>query len=196
MPRVSKSVGDKLSIIKTPLFPKKFKIKRVNPKGEGFALLGIGGNIGDTIKIFEKLIIKLNRYPDIKVVATSIILKNPPFGYEKQDDFYNSLILIKTSLTPKQLLKRVLKIEDDFGRKRSFKNAPRTLDIDIIFFNQKIIQTKDLRLPHPFWRERDSVLIPLKYMQNRLKSKKISKILKKLLTNPKNKDIIPPQIKR
>jgi 2-amino-4-hydroxy-6-hydroxymethyldihydropteridine diphosphokinase len=196
MPKLKKSIGDNLSTIKTPLFPKKFQIARLKPKREGFALLGIGGNIGDVVRRFEKLLFKLNQFSDIKVVSTSIILKNPPFGYERQDDFFNSLILIQTSLSPENLLRRVLAIEDSFGRRRSFKNAPRTLDIDIIFFDQKVIKKSNLIIPHPFWRERKSILIPLKYMQKELKSKKVSKIIQKLLTNYKNKDIIPPQIKR
>jgi 2-amino-4-hydroxy-6-hydroxymethyldihydropteridine diphosphokinase len=95
---------------------------------------------------------------------TAPILKNPPFGYIEQEDFYNSLILIETDLYPQQLLKILLSVEKIFGRKRSFKNAPRTLDIDIIFFGNERLKSNHLTLPHSRWIERDSILIPLYYL--------------------------------
>ncbi len=192
MPKLTKNLTNDLKIIKTPLFPKNYK----NSLKGHFALLGVGGNIGDVLRRFEKLSFKLNSYKDIKVLASSFILQNPPFGYEAQPDFFNTLFLISTSLTPKELLKRVLIIEKRFKRKRSFKNAPRTLDIDIIFFDKMNFDSKKLWLPHPHWKERESITLPLVELLNRKKSKKISKILQKLLTNKKNQDIIPPQIKR
>ena len=69
--------------------------------------------------------------------------------------------MIKTSLTPHRLLKLLQRIEHRFGRKRSFKDAPRTLDLDILFFGDKTMHTKDLILPHPGWSKRQSVLVPL-----------------------------------
>jgi len=99
------------------------------------------------------------------VIETSPILKNPAFGYETQDDFYNALVVVETSLQPKILLKYILSIEDKFGRKRLFKDAPRTLDIDMIFYENVKMKSKILTLPHYGWRERGSVLIPLSYMK-------------------------------
>ena len=133
------------------------------------ALLGIGGNVGDVIRRFEHLFYTFKKSPFIQVVETAPILKNPPFGYVEQDDFYNSLVLIETNLTPKELLRYVLGVEKKFGRKRLFKDGPRTLDIDIIFYENVTMQTESLTLPHPGWMTRVSVLIPLSKMKGKIK---------------------------
>jgi 2-amino-4-hydroxy-6-hydroxymethyldihydropteridine diphosphokinase len=129
------------------------------------AWLGIGGNVGDTLRRFEHLFFYFQRSALVNILETAPILKNPPFGYIDQADFYNSVILIETNLTPKALLRYILKVEKQFGRKRLFKDAPRTLDIDIIFYENRVIESKDLTLPHPGWSQRDSVRIPLSYMK-------------------------------
>ncbi len=129
------------------------------------ALLGIGGNIGDVVRRFEHLFYYLQRSSLLRIIETAPILKNPPFGYTEQGDFYNSLLLIETFLSPKALLRYVLRVEKVFGRKRLFKDGPRTLDIDIIFYENVKMETKDLTLPHPGWKERASVLIPLSMME-------------------------------
>lgn len=132
------------------------------------ALLGIGGNIGDVVRRFERLFAFLNRSALVHIKETSPIVKNPPFGYIEQEDFYNALIRIETDLTPKALLRYILKVEKRFGRKRLFKDGPRTLDIDIIFYENISFQDETLTIPHPHWYERDSVLIPLSYMKGDL----------------------------
>jgi 2-amino-4-hydroxy-6-hydroxymethyldihydropteridine diphosphokinase len=70
-------------------------------------------------------------------------------------------MFFKTSMEPKEFLRYLLRVEKRFGRKRSFANAPRTLDLDIIFFDNRIINTKNLNVPHPHWYKRESVVIPL-----------------------------------
>jgi len=72
---------------------------------------------------------------------------------------------IQTDMTPKELLKFILRVEKHFGRKRSFKDAPRTLDIDMIFFDDITMNSKELILPHPHYSSRASVLIPLAHIQ-------------------------------
>ncbi|MDM5271816.1 2-amino-4-hydroxy-6-hydroxymethyldihydropteridine diphosphokinase [Sulfurovum sp. zt1-1] len=133
--------------------------------GKREAMLGIGGNIGDVVRRFEHLFTFLNRSALVHIKETSPILKNPPFGYMDQEDFYNALIRIETDLTPKALLRYILKVEKRFGRKRLFKDGPRTLDIDIIFYENMSINDEKLTIPHPHWFERDSVLIPLAYLK-------------------------------
>jgi len=130
------------------------------------ATFGIGGNLGDVPRRFNHLFYTLKRSPFIEIVETSPILKNPPFGYLEQDDFHNALIIVKTCLRPKALLRYILAIEKRFGRKRLFKDSPRTLDIDMIFYEDVEMNSKVLTLPHPSWDKRDSVLIPLSYMYN------------------------------
>ena len=132
------------------------------------ATLGIGGNVGDVRRRFNHLFIELQRSSYLDVVETSPILKNPPFGYLEQDDFYNAIVVVKSCLTPKALLRYILHIEKKFGRKRSFPNAPRTLDIDMIFYENVIMQSKELTVPHPHWASRTSVVIPLTYLKTKI----------------------------
>jgi len=161
-------------MMRRKLDEKNILIKRVeypalfNRKGGHQALLGIGGNIGDVVRRFEHLLCYLKRSSFVSVIETAPILKNPPFGYMEQGDFYNSVLLIETLLGPKELLRYLLRVEKVFGRKRLFKDAPRTLDIDILFYENVKMDTKNLTLPHPGWMKRDSVLIPLSYMKGRV----------------------------
>ncbi|MCF6244688.1 MAG: 2-amino-4-hydroxy-6-hydroxymethyldihydropteridine diphosphokinase [Sulfurovum sp.] len=158
-----KSFDEKYTFLYTPHFP-----SRVKSKGEYKVLLGIGGNIGDTLRRFEHLFWYFKRSKFVHVVESSPIFKNPAFGYEAQADFYNAVVLIETKLMPRALLRYVLRVEKLFGRKRSFKDAPRTLDIDILFYEDIVMDTKVLTLPHPAWKRRSSVLIPLAAMKNRI----------------------------
>ncbi|MCK5854915.1 MAG: 2-amino-4-hydroxy-6-hydroxymethyldihydropteridine diphosphokinase, partial [Sulfurovaceae bacterium] len=144
-------------------YPYLSKNKSIKPY---YSTLGIGGNIGDVPRRFNHLFFYLKRSPFIDIVETSPILKNPPFGYVEQDYFHNSLIIVKTCLKPKALLRYILAVEKRFSRKRSFQDAPRTLDIDMIFYENVKMSSRVLTLPHPSWEKRDSVLIPLSYMHN------------------------------
>ncbi len=125
------------------------------------ATVGIGGNLGDVKRRFQHLFFHLQKEKHVVLLQTSLILKNPPFGYTNQDDFFNSIMIIKTNMQAKDFLAYLMRLEKKFGRTRSFPNAPRTLDLDIIFFDNKIINTKKLTLPHPAWSQRESVVIPL-----------------------------------
>ena len=128
------------------------------------ALVGIGCNMGNCVRRFKKLFLYLKSHPLVDISDTSILYKNPPFGYLDQDDFINSLIVIKTNLSPKELLYFLLRTEKKFKRKRSFKNAPRTLDLDIVMYDNVKFNDKKLNLPHPHFKKRDSVLVPLKFI--------------------------------
>lgn len=123
--------------------------------------VGIGGNLGDVKRRFEHLLIYFKRDKRVTLLRTSLILKNPPFGFANQDDFFNSIIVLKTSMQPKVFLDYLMRVEKKFARKRSFANAPRTLDLDIIFFDERVVKTSKLQIPHAEWTKRESVLIPL-----------------------------------
>jgi len=125
------------------------------------ATVGIGGNIGDVKRRFEHLLINIQRDKRVELLKTSLILKNPPFGFLNQDDFFNSIIVLQTSMQPKVFLNYLMRLEKFFARQRSFANAPRTLDLDIIFFDNRVIKTDKLTIPHANWSQRDSVVIPL-----------------------------------
>ena len=154
---LEKGIDDSLSIIKRLSYPKHFS----NAAKRYSVVLGVGGNVGDTVRRLEKLTLYFQKDPRVSLHRTSFILKNPPFGYLDQKDFYNAVILISTNLAPLKLLKHLLHVEHLFGRKRSFKNAPRTMDIDMLFYDNRSLDTKNLTLPHPAWANRESVLLPL-----------------------------------
>jgi 2-amino-4-hydroxy-6-hydroxymethyldihydropteridine diphosphokinase len=151
-------LNENLEIFSSVCFPYKSKcISSLRYK----VTIGVGGNIGDMKRRMNHLFMRLKREKRVDVIQTSLILKNPPFGYVNQDDFFNSIMILQTSMTPKVFLSYLLHLEKQYGRERSFANAPRTLDLDIIFFDNLSMNTERLTLPHPHWHERESVLIPL-----------------------------------
>ncbi|RXJ90308.1 2-amino-4-hydroxy-6-hydroxymethyldihydropteridine diphosphokinase [Arcobacter sp. CECT 8983] len=161
---MKKILSKELTLFYSTNFPKVFNTF-TNKKH--LVTIGIGGNIGDTKKLFNKLVLCLNQNTKFDLLMTSPLLLNPPFGYLKQKPFLNGIIILKTNLAPNEFLKHMQRLENRFGRKRSFQDAPRTLDIDIIFFDNKKLNTKKLIIPHKDWANRESVIIPLNYM-NRL----------------------------
>ena len=158
---MKKKLTQKLTLFYTSNFPKRFNC---NSAKKYAVTIGIGGNIGNTKKIFDKLILCLKKDARFTLLMTSPLLRNPPFGFLEQNDFLNGIIALKTNLCPKNFLKAMQRYENKFGRKRSFQDAPRTLDIDIIFFDNKKINTQNLVIPHKNWANRESVIIPLKRM--------------------------------
>jgi len=159
-----KKLTKDLTLIFTTHFP--YNTRR-NSHMNYQAVLGIGGNIGDVLRRFEHLFHYLQGSKFVYILESSPILKNPPFGFLEQNDFYNALLRIETNLKPKALLHYLLRTEKKFGRKRLFKDGPRTLDIDLIFYEDITMESRELTLPHPGWMHRDSVLIPLSMMKKR-----------------------------
>lgn len=142
-----------------------FPASRSKPAGYRYrVLLGVGGNVGDTRRRLNRLWIYLKRQRRVFPLSSGVMLENPPFGYTEQDDFINTTIEIATSLEPRALLRLLWRIERHFGRRRSFANAPRTLDLDMIFFEDRVVKYPELTVPHPQWRVRLSVRIPLRSM--------------------------------
>lgn len=140
--------------------------KTLASKASKSVVLGIGANIGTQDKIlarFWHLLCFFASHSRIFGISTSPIYRNPPFGYANQAHFYNALIILSTSLSLLQIYALVFYAERKFGRvrKREFKNAPRTIDIDIIFYSDCIFRAKYLTLPHPSYHNRASVLMPM-----------------------------------
>ena len=125
------------------------------------ACIGVGGNIGDVKRRLHHLVEYFKKEKRVTLLQSSTILKNPPFGYVDQMDFFNAVFLMQVSMPPLRFLEYLMRVEKKFGRKRSFANAPRTLDLDMIFFNNQVINKPKLQVPHPSWFKRESVVIPL-----------------------------------
>ena len=143
-------------------FPLKTKVKSSKRYK---VTVGIGGNVGDVKRRFNHLLVSLKRDKRVSLLQTSFILKNPPFGFTDQDDFLNSIIVLKVNMQPVVFLDYLMRLEKKFSRVRSFSNAPRTLDLDIIFFDNRVINNPRLRVPHAEWSNRESVVIPLASMR-------------------------------
>lgn len=158
---MKKTINNNLTLYFKSLYPKTIN-KHSNKNN--LVTIGIGGNIGNMFKRFNQLLLMLKKDSRVTILKTSPLLLNPPFGYLEQDYFLNGIIVLKTNLSPYQSLKLFQRYENRFKRVRTFKDAPRTLDIDIIFFNNLKISTKNLILPHIDYKNRDSVQIPLKFV--------------------------------
>ena len=121
--------------------------------------LGLGSNLGDRQANMEKALKLLGDTSQIELASS--IYETEPVGYVEQPMFLNAVCRGQTELGPLQLLSLVKGIEASLGRVSSFPNAPRTIDVDIIFYGDMIMQTPELTIPHPRLEERAFVLIPL-----------------------------------
>ena len=133
------------------------------PKPLNTFTIGIGSNKGQSFRIFNQLFLWLARHRSFTILSTSPIYQNPAFGYTNQRDFYNATLTLQTPLSLREVFSIIFYLERKFARPRirEFKNAPRTLDIDLIFFNHLKLNYPHLKLPHPYWKQRESVIIPL-----------------------------------
>lgn len=123
--------------------------------------LGLGGNVGDPAMAMAQALKVLNERDDCDVRAVSRLYRTPPWGRLDQADFFNCCALIKTSLAPLQLLDVCLDLERSMKRVRLERWGPRTLDIDILLYNDQAIDAPHLSVPHPRMLERAFVLCPL-----------------------------------
>jgi 2-amino-4-hydroxy-6-hydroxymethyldihydropteridine diphosphokinase len=155
------TISSDLTLYFSHLFP--YRSWKTSSK-HNYVVLGVGGNLGNTKRVFQKLFLMLKGDGRFHILSSSPLLKNPPFGFLEQNDFLNGVIMLQTDLSPRELLTTMQRYEKRFKRVRSFKDAPRTLDIDIIFFNTLKLKTKNLIIPHPHYHERQSVTIPLQFV--------------------------------
>lgn len=132
--------------------------------------IGIGTNIGDRSKNISDALDAVNHLPDTSVTKVSPVYETEPWGYTEQDNFYNVCAEIQTALSPNGILGACLGIEAALGRRRTFKYAPRVIDIDVLLYNDLKMNTAELTVPHPRIAERAFVLIPLKDVFPELKT--------------------------
>ena len=124
-------------------------------------IISIGTNLGDKKKNIEKAIDSINNIPYTDVIKASSIYETEPVDYLRQDNFYNIIIEVKSQFEPNEMLGICMGIESGIGRIRGIKNGPRIIDLDIIFAENKKINTKNLTVPHLKYNERNFVLTPL-----------------------------------
>ena len=156
------------------------------------AYLILGGNKGNKAQNLSKAIQLISEKAGV-VVKKSDIFATAAWGNTNQPDFFNQAICLQTALSPEDLLKQIISIELLLGRVRgNQKWAERTMDIDILFYNDDIIKTKDLTIPHPLLQERNFVLVPMAQLAPKLVHPVFKKNIETLLSECSDKlKVIP-----
>jgi 2-amino-4-hydroxy-6-hydroxymethyldihydropteridine diphosphokinase len=149
------------------------------------AYIGIGSNIGDKLINCEKAISEILKKDHHKLLAKSSLFKTQPMGCTCQDWFVNGVIKIKTDLEAYELLQTLKTIESQLGRAETFRWGPRTIDLDILFFDDIEIDTEQLHIPHPLIQNRQFVLVPLVEIDRDLIHPVLKKTIRELLDNLK-----------
>lgn len=121
--------------------------------------ISLGTNLGNRISNLRQAVSFLS--PQMTVKAKSKVYETPPWGHTEQDNFLNQVVKATTYLEPVPLLKHIKRMEVAMGRKSTFRYGPRLIDIDILFYDEEIVDTPSLVIPHPHLHERGFVLLPM-----------------------------------
>lgn len=125
------------------------------------AFIALGSNLNNPASQVERAFQAIEKLPETRLHKQSSLYQSAPVGYDNQPDFINAVAEIATELSPEALLKKLMGIEQDFGRERPFPNAPRILDLDLLLYDDLILHTRTLTLPHPRMHLRAFVMLPL-----------------------------------
>lgn len=132
-------------------------------------VIALGSNLGESSNTLAQATKTIEQLEQVRLLKQAPLYRTKPWGYADQPDFVNSAILVDTSLELHELYRKLAQIELDFGRKRLFKNGPRTLDLDIIWAQDTKLNDDQLTIPHPRAQERAFVLVPLSALDPELK---------------------------
>ena len=124
------------------------------------ACVALGANLGDAVATVRQSLIDVAGLRQTQLVKASSLYRTAPFEAQGPD-FINAVVLLQTQLSPLELLHALQALELQSGRERPYVNAPRTLDLDVIFYGDVVLKTPELTLPHPRWQARAFVLLPL-----------------------------------
>ena len=125
------------------------------------AFIGLGSNLEDPRSQLQRAFAELDGLADTRLIVRSSLYRSAPLGYPDQPEFVNAVAIIATALTPQALLQALLQIEREHGRERTFCNAPRTLDLDVLLYDDMQLHEHGLTIPHPQMHLRAFVLQPL-----------------------------------
>lgn len=128
---------------------------------QAVAYIALGSNMGNREQLLLKAISLIDGYPDIEVIRVSGMYETDPVGYTEQPSFLNMTLAVRTKLSPILLLRQLLAFEQQLGRVRQLRWGPRTIDLDLLLYNNVRMDQEELTLPHPRMMERSFVLVPL-----------------------------------
>ena len=151
--------------------------------------IALGTNLGDRIANLRAAIDSLA--PDVSVSRESTIYETPPWGYTEQPAFLNMVIETETSLSPRALLRCLKKRENELGRVKNFRNGPRQIDLDILFYDNLVLDEENLTIPHPRLHERAFVLVPLADIAPEFEHPLLGKTIIELLQDVDTSEIAP-----
>ena len=150
--------------------------------------IALGTNVGNYINNFSHAIVELKKIG--QVIKMANIYKSKPYGYLKQNFFYNSMVHLKSEFLPIELINKIQLIEKKLKKNKRIINGPRKIDLDIIFWDYKIFNSYELSIPHPRASERDFVLLPLQDITPNFRDPVSKFTVKELIKGLKNYYII------
>jgi 2-amino-4-hydroxy-6-hydroxymethyldihydropteridine diphosphokinase len=159
--------------------------------------LGLGSNLGDRAAALRKALGKLEA-PGLHLLNLSSVYETEPMGIRDQGWFLNLCAEFETTLFPRQLLQRTQGVEREMGRRRTVKNGPRVIDIDILLYGSAVVDAADLQIPHPRYAERRFVLAPLAELKPGLRDPVSGRSVSELLAAVEGQSVrlagaLPPQ---
>jgi 2-amino-4-hydroxy-6-hydroxymethyldihydropteridine diphosphokinase len=152
--------------------------------------LCLGGNLGNKTENFKKTL-DLIQGKIGRLKKASALFSSPAWGFESENEFWNQVVQIETFISPQSVLDEIRQIENLFGRKREpGKIFPRKIDIDILFYDDQVIDSKELTIPHPFLAQRNFVLVPLVEIAPELIHPVLKQSANEMLENCTDKSIV------
>lgn len=151
--------------------------------------IALGTNLGDRLTNLRSAIESLPS--DLRVIRESTIYETPPWGFTEQPAFLNMVIEAETSLEPRALLSYLKKQENELGRIESFRFGPRQIDLDILFYDDLVVEEESLQIPHPRLHERAFVLVPLVDITPEHEHPLLKKTVNELLQDVDTSEITP-----
>jgi len=145
------------------------------------AYIGIGSNMGDRQAYCEEAVRLISRFPKTSLIKVSSLYETAPLEMVAQEWFINLVASVRTTLSPEELLQACQEVEQFLGRKRSVHFGPRTIDLDVLFYADRIIHEADLTIPHPRAHERRFVLEPLAEIAPEFEHPEFKKTVSQLL---------------
>ncbi|HWV56397.1 MAG TPA: 2-amino-4-hydroxy-6-hydroxymethyldihydropteridine diphosphokinase [Longimicrobiales bacterium] len=152
------------------------------------AYLGLGSNIGDRRRNLRRALARLGAFATIEAVSS--VYESEPVGIREQPDFWNLVVRVSTDLAPRALLERVREIERQLGRVEAIRNAPRTLDIDLLLYDDLVIREPDFEVPHPRMLDRAFVMLPLA----ELDPERIHPVTGRSIRNQLGAELVPARV--